>query len=203
MRKLKLLLAACALFGVTATAWAVNIETDLTTQFSSLTDKDSWTTGAGGKAGYTGTNFCPMVIPNGLNPVQVCEFYETTCTREGDILYATVTGLTAGTYKIELYGGAAFTYGRKFGSEAFTESTETTTEDGTPVSETYSAGQYIDTGKGVKLYALSEGVEYGEEIPIYYATDFPDGAYTVTFEGVVVGESGTIKIGMKKTSHSI
>ena len=170
-------------------AKVIYIETDMTSQFAALTNKDNWTTGAGGKAGYTATNFCPAVTPNGLNEVQVCEFYETNCDRTGDILYQTVTGLTEGTYTIELYGGAAYTFGRGFTSEAFSEGT-------------WNAGDKITENTGVTLYATTSEGTFGGEIPIYYATNFPDGAAVVTLEGVKVGSNGEVKIGMSKTSKS-
>ncbi len=170
-------------------AKVIYIETDMTSQFAALTNKDNWTTGAGGKAGYTATNFCPAVTPNGLNEVQVCEFYEGNCDRTGDILYQTVTGLTEGTYTIELYGGAAYTFGRGFTSEAFSEGT-------------WNAGDKITENTGVTLYATTSEGTFGGEIPIYYATNFPDGAAVVTLEGVKVGSNGEVKIGMSKTSKS-
>ena len=174
--------------------WAqVYIETDLTSQFSNLTKTDSWTTIAGGHPGYTSENFCPKVTPNGLAEVQVCEYYASSCDYTGEVLYATVTGLSAGIYKIELYGGAAYTFGRGFTSEAFSEGTWNAGDKIEPTTE---------VSTGVTLYASSEDVEYGGEIPIYYATNFPEGAAVVTIDGVVVGTSGTIKIGMKKTSKS-
>ncbi len=174
----------------------IYIETDLTSQFSALTDRTKWT----GATGYTATNFCPKVTTNAGQEVQVCEKYETTCANTGDVFYQTVTGLTPGTYKIELYGGAAFTFGRGFGSMAFTGDLSVAS------SETYQAGDKIEPTQenptGVTLSATtSEGV-YGGEIPIYYATNFPDGAATVVLDGVVVGENGEVKIGMSKTSQS-
>ena len=193
--KRKLLLAALCVVGALGfkAQAQVYIETDLTSQFSALTVNTNWKTGAGGTAGYTATTFCPTVAVNGLGNKQVCEFYESNCNRTGDILYQTVTGLTAGTYKIELYGAAAYTFGRGFASTAFSEGT-------------WNAGDKIDpteeVSTGVTLYAQSEGVTYGGEIPIYYATDFPDGAAVVTLSGIEVGQSGSIKIGMSKTSTS-
>lgn len=187
--KRKLLFAVMTLI---TGAWSLSanaqiVETDMTSQFSNLTNYRNWT----GASGYTATNFCPMVtVGGGIGQKQVCERYVGNCNETGDIFYATVTGLTAGTYKIELYGGAAYTYGRGFSSTAFS-------------TGTWNAGDKIDPpGTGVSLYAQSEGVTYGGEIPIYYATNFPDGAATVTVEGVVVGTSGQIKIGMTKTSTS-
>ncbi|MCR4613193.1 MAG: hypothetical protein K5778_04250 [Bacteroidaceae bacterium] len=187
--KRKLLFAVMTLI---TGAWSLSanaqiVETDMTSQFSNLTNYRNWT----GASGYTATNFCPMVtVGGGIGQKQVCERYVSNCNETGDIFYSTVTGLTAGTYKIELYGGAAYTYGRGFSSTAFS-------------TGTWNAGDKIDPpGTGVTLYAQSEGVTYGGEIPIYYATNFPDGAATVTVEGVVVGTSGQIKIGMTKTSTS-
>ena len=173
-------------------------ETDLTSQFSALTDWQKWT----GATGYTATNYCPTVDINDGTKKQVCEKYETTCATTGDIFYQTVTGLTTGTYKIELYGGAAFTFGRGFGSMAFTGEIGTGDAWGTHNSDTYTAGQHIDTETGVKMYAITSEGTYEEEIPIYYATNFPDGAATVVLDGVKVGVNGEVKIGMNKTSQS-
>ena len=168
---------------------AIYIETDLTTQFAALTQNTNWKTGAGGTADYTATQFCPMVKPNGLPEVKMCEFYETNCDREGDLLYQTMKGLPAGTYNIELYGGAAYTFGRGFSSDAFT-------------GDTWNAGDKIEFNTGVSLYATTSEGTYGGEIPIYYATNFPDGAAVMKLENVVVGSNGEVKIGMSKTTHS-
>lgn len=186
MRKLKLLLATLALVGGSNVVNAsVTLETDLTSQFSALTNYQNWT----GATGYTATNFCPMVVVNGLGQKQVCEKYEGNCNSTGDIFYQTVTGLTAGTYTIELYGGAAYTFGRGFSSEAFAEGT-------------WNAGDKIEENTGVELYATTSEGNYGGEIPIYYATNFPDGAATVKIQNVIVGSNGELKIGMSKTSKS-
>lgn len=189
-KKLQFLCSLVALMLVATFARAqVYIETDLTSQFSALTNFQSWT----GATGFTATNFCPMVEVNGLGQKQVCEKYVDTCNETGDVFNATVNGLSAGTYKIELYGAAAYTFGRGFASTAFSEGT-------------WNAGDKIEptdeVSTGVTLYAESEGLTYGGEIPIYYAQAFPDGAATVTLSGIVVGQSGSIKIGMSKTSTS-
>ncbi|MBQ8968432.1 MAG: hypothetical protein IJ064_01680 [Bacteroidaceae bacterium] len=170
-------------------ASVVYIETDLTTSFAALTVNTNWRTGAGGTAGYTATNFCPMVTTNAGQTVQVCEFYEANCNRTGDLLYQTVSGLAEGVYRIELYGAAAYTFGRGFTSTAFSEGT-------------WNAGDHIDENTGVVLYAETSEGNYGGEIPIYYATNFPDGAATVVLDGVKVGANGQVKIGMSKTSTS-
>ena len=166
-------------------ASVVYIETDLTAQFSSLTDWTKWV----GATGYTATNFCPAVTTNAGQNVQVCEKYVTNCTETGEIFYQTLTGLAEGTYKIELFGGAAYTFGRGFDSEAFS-------------GGTWNAGDKITENTGVKLYAVTSEGEFGGEIPIYYATNFPDGAAVVTLNDVKVGSNGELKIGMSKTSKS-
>ena len=169
----------------------VYIESDMTSQFSSLTNWQNWI----GATGYTATSFCPAVTTNAGQTVQVCERYVGNCYETGDIFYQTVSGLTPGTYKIELYGGAAFTFGRSFGSTAFTYDEGDTNPE-------YNAGDHIDSDTGVTLYAETSEGSFGGEIPIYYATDFPEGAAIVTLSGVEVGDNGQVKIGMSKTSTS-
>ena len=207
-KKLQFLFSMVALMLVATVAKAqIYIETDLTSQFADLTKPANWTNINGGAAGEAPDWAFPAVEVNGLGKKAPCEFYYWSCSSvdggkpyTGDVFYQTVTGLASGTYKIELYGAAAFTFDRDFGSTAFTGdlSVDTSTE--------YKAGDKIDPSEtvstGVSLYAQAEGVTYGGEIPIYYATSFPNGATIVTLDGVVVGESGTIKIGMKKETTS-
>jgi hypothetical protein len=163
----------------------IYIETDLTAQFSALTDVKKWI----GATGYTATNFCPAVTTNAGETIQVCEKYEGNCNSTGDVFYQTLTGLAPGVYNIELYGGAAYTFGRGFTSEAFT-------------GDSWNAGDKITENTGVTLYAITSEGEFGGEIPIYYATNFPEGAAVVNLNDVVVGENGELKIGMSKTSKA-
>ena len=180
----------------------IMLETDMTNSFAALTEASNWTTITGGNAGWTGTWACPEVEVNGIGKKQVCEFYYGSCAEvdgaqyQGDVLYQTVSGLAPGTYKIELYGGAAFTFGRGFGSTAFTGdlSVDNNSE--------YNAGDKIESNTGVSLTAETSVDTYGGEIPIYYATTFPDGAATVTLNDVVVGDNGEVKLAMSKTSTS-
>jgi len=178
------------------------LETDMTAQFNALTQVGNWI----GATGYTATQYCPMVTTNTGQQIQVCERYVDNCSWTGDVFYQTVTGLTPGTYKIELYGGAAFTFGRGFGSDAFTGDNTYRGNWGDPNSGTngdpYDAGYHIDENTGVTLYAKTSEGDFGGEIPIYYATNFPDGAATVVLSGVEVGENGEVTIGMSKTSMS-
>ena len=184
----------------------IMLETDMTSAFAALTEASNWTTIEGKAAGVTGTWACPAVEVNGIGQKQVCEYYRGSCDYTGDVLYQTVTGLAPGTYKIELYGAAAFTFDRGFGSTAFTgdlsvdKSTEYGGEDGK------QGGAHIDPSDdfstGVSLTAETSVKTYGGEIPIYYAQTFPDGASVVTLDGVEVGENGEVKLAMTKTSTS-
>ena len=178
----------------------VTIDTDLTSQFNSLATT-KWE-GSSGQVGWA----APQVTTNSGLTVAAWESYcgdwNGGCTNTGEIMYTTVSGLTAGTYKIELYGAAAFTFNRNFGSEAFTG--DITVGNGSKAtSDTYEAGQSIDTETGVFLYATTSEGTYEQEIPIWYADNFNgSGLSTAVLNGVVVGEDGNIRIGMKKTSQS-
>ena len=178
----------------------VTIDTDLTSQFNSLATT-KWE-GSSGQVGWA----APQVTTNSGLTVAAWESYcgdwNGGCTNTGEIMYTTVSGLTAGTYKIELYGAAAFTFNRNFGSEAFTG--DITVGNGSKAtSDTYEVGQSIDTETGVFLYATTSEGTYEQEIPIWYADNFNgSGLSTAVLNGVVVGEDGNIRIGMKKTSQS-
>jgi len=192
MKKLKLLFVAAVLtLGVGTANAQVYIETDLTSQFNSLA-----TTQWAGSSGQV-TWAAPQVTTNSGLTVAAWERYNGSCDWTGDIMYTTVTGLVAGTYKIELYGAAAFTYGRGFGSTAFTGDLSKATSD------TYTDNQSINENTGVTLYATTSEGTVSEEIPIYYATNFnTSGIATATLNNVVVGNNGEIKIGLSKTSTS-
>ena len=84
----------------------VYVEVDLTSQFNSLATTQ-WT-GSSGQVGWA----APAVDTNSGLHVAAWERYDGNCTNTGDVMKSTVTGLTTGTYKIELYGAAAFTFGR-------------------------------------------------------------------------------------------
>ena len=193
MRKFRLLLTTLVLtvVGVGYVNAQIMIETDLTKDFESLA-KTKWT-GSSGQVGWA----APKVKTNSGLEVAAWERYDNGCTATGEIMSSTVKGLSAGTYKIELYGAAAFTFNRGFGSTAFTGDLSVAT------SETYTAGQSIDTETGVSLYATTSEGTYAKEIPIWYADNFNgSGLSTVVLEGVIVGSDGEIKIGMSKTSTS-
>ena len=169
----------------------VMIETDLTSQFNSLATTQ-WT-GSSGQVTWA----APQVTTNSGLTVAAWERYNSSCDWTGDIMYTTVTGLVPGTYKIELYGAAAFTFGRGFGSTAFTG------DFSKDVSDTYTENQSINENTGVTLYATTSEGTVSDEIPIYYATNFnTSGIATATLNNVVVGSSGEIKIGLSKTSTS-
>lgn len=194
MRKLRLLFATLALLvtGVVATnAEVVYVEVDLTSQFNSLATTQ-WT-GSSGQVGWA----APAVDTNSGLHVAAWERYDGNCTNTGDVMKSTVTGLTTGTYKIELYGAAAFTFGRGFGSTAFTGDLSVAT------NSAWNENDQITESTGVTLYAKTSEGTYGGEIPISYATNFnTTGIATVVIPGVVVGANGQIEIGMTKTSTS-
>ena len=169
----------------------IYIETDLTAQFNSLATTQ-WT-GSSGQVGWA----APKVKTNSGLEVAAWEKYDGSCDWTGDIMSSSVTGLTPGTYKIELYGAAAFTFGRGFGSTAFTG-------DFTKDSNTaYSENDAITENTGVTLFAETAEGKVSKEIPIWYATNFnTSGIATATLENVIVGDAGTIKIGLSKTSTS-
>ena len=175
----------------TFTQKKIYIETDLTAKFNSLaTTKWELSSGPVGWA-------APQVTTNSGLTVAAWERYNGSCDWTGDIMYSSVTGLTPGTYKIELYGAAAFTFGRGFGSTAFTGDFSKDTSD------TYSENQSIDENTGVTLYAETSEGKVENEIPIWYATNFnTSGIATATLDNVIVGDEGTIKIGLSKTSTS-
>ena len=201
MKRKRLLFLATAMV-MASSLWAqdVMIETDLTSQFNSLATTQ-WQ-GASGQVGWA----APEVTTNSGLTVAAWENYcgdwNGGCTNTGVIMHTTVTGLVAGTYKIELYGAAAFTFDRNFGSEAFTG--DITVGNGSKsTSDTYKAGQSIDTETGVVLYATTSVDTYEQEIPIWYADNFNgSGLSTAVLNGVVVGKDGKIEIGMSKTSKS-
>ena len=169
----------------------IYIETDLTAKFNSLATTQ-WT-GSSGQVGWA----APKVMTNSGLEVAAWERYGGSCDWTGDIMSSSVTGLTPGTYKIELYGAAAFTFGRGFGSTAFTGDF---TKDS---SETYKENESITENTGVTLFAETSEGKVAKEIPIWYATNFnTSGIATAVLENVIVGESGEIKIGLSKTSTS-
>ncbi len=191
MKKIKLLLAAmAAMVGMSANA-QVTIDTDLTSKFSSLATSQ-WQ-GSSGQVGWA----APKVKTNNGLTVAAWERYNGSCDWTGDIMYTTVTGLDKGTYRIELYGAAAFTFGRGFGSTAFTG------DFSVDANGAYSEGYAITENTGVTLYATTSEGTVAHEIPIYYATNFNGtGIATAVLEGVEVGTNGQIQIGLSKTSTS-
>jgi len=191
MRKTKLLLAACAMLGAMTANADVMLETDLTSSFNSLATT-KWT-GSSGQVGWA----APQVTTNSGLKVAAWERYDFDCKSTGEIMSTNVTGLVAGTYKIELYGAAAFTFGRGFGSTAFTG------DLAVDHSDSYSENDKIEEETEVFLFATTSEGTYQLEIPIWYATNFnASGLSTVVLEGVVVGDDGEIQIGMSKTSTS-
>ena len=191
-KKLQFLFSMVTMMLVAFTAKAqVYIETDLTSSFNSVATTQ-WT-GSSGQVGWA----APQVKTNSGLTVAAWESYAGTCTNTGTVMKTTVSGLLPGTYKIELYGAAAFTFGRGFGSTAFTGDLSKDTSEG------YQPNQSISSETGVSLYAKTSEGTVEQEIPIWYATDFnSSGISTATLDNVVVGANGEVEIGMNKTSTS-
>jgi hypothetical protein len=156
------------------------IEIDMTSQFASLTEYTNWI----GASGYA-TWAAPQVTTNDGKTVYMCEKYEQTCGSTGDVFYQNLTGLTPGTYRIELYGSAAYTFGRGFDSGRF--SSDDTAED--PVTESTGVALYAETSKGT----------VSQEIAVYKATSFSE-VSTAVLDGVEVGEDGKVKLAMSKST---
>ena len=179
----------------------IYLDIDMTSGFTYVTQASNWTNFTGGQANSVGWA-APQVTLNTGAKVAVCEFYDYSyCASTGDMLYQTLTGLTKGTYKIELYGASAFTYNRGFGSMAFTGDLSVDHND------VYHEGDKIvpsnENTTGVSITATTSEGTYGKEIPIWYATSFnPDGPSTIVLEGVEVGDDGNVKLSMTKNSQS-
>jgi len=159
--------ASCA---VTVAPEEIYIETDVTSQFP--TDFQGWS----GATGYTPTQFAPAVTTNDGRTVQVCEKYNGSVAAEGVVFNRTLSGLTNGTYRIELYGAAASTKGRDTGID----SDMTEADDGDMTA--------------VYLYATTASGTVKQYIPVRWATSFSEVATAVLNNVVVTG--GTVEIGM-------
>ena len=148
----------------------IYIETDVTANFP--TDWQGWN----GATGYTATQFAPMVTTNDGRTVQVCERYNGSSAATGTVFKRTLTGLTNGTYRIELYGAASSTKGRD-----------------TSISSDMTASNEGDE-TAVYLYATTPSGTVKQYIPVHWATSFSEVA-TAVLNGVEVTD-GTIEIGM-------
>ena len=93
-------------------AWA---DTDVTSSVST----SGWKlTNGTTTAGTTAANASPFVTPSGGSSVAMYENYETTTATTGILLQQTISGLTNGTYRVELYANAMYTSGRGFDGNA-------------------------------------------------------------------------------------
>ena len=147
----------------------VYMETDVTANFP--TNWQGWV----GATGYTSTQYAPMVTTNDGRRVQVCERYEVYAGI-GTVFYRTLTGLTNGTYRIELYGAASSTKGR----DTYVSSDMTAYDEGDETA--------------VYLYATTPSGTVKQYIPVHWATSFSEVA-TAVLNNVEVTD-GTVEIGM-------
>jgi len=148
----------------------IYIETDLTSEFP--VDWQGWT----GATGYTSTQFAPRVTTNDGRNVQVCEKFNGGSATLGTVFTRTLSGLTNGTYRIELYGAAASTKGRDTGIDS-----DMTEEDEGDETTVY-------------LYAKTASGTVKQYIPVHWATSFSEIA-TAVLNGVTVTD-GTVELGM-------
>ena len=148
----------------------IYIETDLTSEFP--VDWQGWT----GATGYTSTQFAPRVTTNDGRNVQVCEKFNGGSATLGTVFTRTLSGLTNGTYRIELYGAAASTKGRDTGIDS-----DMTEEDEGDETAVY-------------LYAKTASGTVKQYIPVLWATSFSEIA-TAVLNGVTVTD-GTVELGM-------
>ncbi len=148
----------------------IYIETDLTSEFP--VDWQGWT----GATGYTSTQFAPRVTTNDGRNVQVCEKFSGGSATLGTVFTRTLSGLTNGTYRIELYGAAASTKGRDTGIDS-----DMTEEDEGDETAVY-------------LYAKTASGTVKQYIPVHWATSFSEIA-TAVLNGVTVTD-GTVELGM-------
>ena len=148
----------------------IYIETDLTSEFP--VDWQGWT----GATGYTSTQFAPRVTTNDGRNVQVCEKFNGGSATLGTVFTRTLSGLTNGTYRIELYGAAASTKGRDTGIDS-----DMAEEDEGDETAVY-------------LYAKTASGTVKQYIPVLWATSFSEIA-TAVLNGVTVTD-GTVELGM-------
>ncbi len=162
------------------------LETDLTSQFSALTDPKNWVNAIGaGTMAYAG-GAAPKVHVNGAE-VALVESYDQGQEfklKTGDVMYQDITGLTPGTYGIELFGAACLTPGRAGMTTDFEEG-----DDNAKV--------------GAYLYAQSGEQTVKEYVPCLIEDDMnhrggEEAIPTAKLNGVVVGTDGTIRIGLAK-----
>ena len=162
------------------------LETDLTAQFTALTNPVNWVNAIGASTmAYAGWA-APQVTVNG-NKVALVESYgegQEFKLKTGDVMYQTITGLTPGTYAIELYGSANLTAGRAGMTTDFAEGDE-------------------QSKKAAYLYAEAGGTVTKTYIPAIIESDMnnrggEEAIPTAKLEGIVVGDDGTVKVGLAK-----
>ena len=162
------------------------LETDLTSQFSALTDPANWVNANGAwSVAYAGWA-APQVTVDGKS-VALVESYrdgQEFKLSTGDVMYQDITGLTPGTYAIELYGAACLTPGRNGMTTDFAEGDE-------------------NSQKGAYLYAKVGDNILKEYVPCLIEDNMnnrggEEAIPTAKLSGVVVGEEGTVRVGLAK-----
>jgi tetratricopeptide (TPR) repeat protein len=164
----------------------VYIETDLTSQFTALTNPDNWVNAIGANTMAYATWAAPQVTVNG-NKVPLVESYgegQEFKLKTGDVMYQTITGLTPGTYAVELYGSANLTPGRAGMTTDFEEGDD-------------------NALNGAYLYAQSGEQTVKSFVPCLIEDNMnnrggEEAIPTAKLEGIQVGDDGKMKIGLYK-----
>ena len=160
--------ATCA---VTVTSQRIYIETDVTSQFP--IDWEGWN----GATGYVGWA-APQVTTNDGRQTPACERFDGSQATTGIVFNRTLTGLTNGTYRIELYGAAASTKSRDTNLD-----TDMTADDESDETAVY-------------LYAKTASGTVKQYIPAHWALDFNTSGIATAVLNEVVVTDGTVEIGM-------
>ena len=149
----------------------IYIETDLTNQFP--IDWEGWN----GATGYVGWA-APQVTTNDGRQTPACERFDGSQATTGIVFNRTLTGLTNGTYRIELYGASASTKSRDTGMD-----TDMTADDEGDMTAVY-------------LYATTASGTVKQYIPVHWALDFNTSGIATAVLNEVVVTDGTVEIGM-------
>ena len=149
----------------------IYFETDLTNQFP--IDWEGWN----GATGYVGWA-APQVTTNDGRQTPACERFDGSQAATGIVFNRTLTGLTNGTYRIELYGASASTKSRDTGMD-----TDMTADDEGDMTAVY-------------LYATTASGTVKQYIPVHWALDFNTSGIATAVLNEVVVTDGTVEIGM-------
>ena len=146
----------------------IYIEVDVTSQFG--LQPANWT----GASGWCAAQFGPTVVTNDGRSTLLAENFQGNASATGDLIYQTLSGLSNGVYRVEIYAAAASTHER----------------DG------FSTDVQAGDTDAAEVYAEANGVRIAQPLTAFVATSFSE-VNTVTLNGIEVTD-GTVKIGLTK-----